>query len=104
PDGRRIAFEMRADNYDVVEIPLDPASPIVDVLAANRAEFSASRAADGRIVYVSNEPGQNEIRVRSMDGTDRAVVTFRDFPGEPDRAGALMSPSVSPDGQRVLFA
>ena len=95
---------MRSDNYDTVDIPLDESSPIVDLLAANRAEFSASRARDGRIVYVSNESGQNEIRVRSTDGTDRAVVTPQDFPGEPDRAVALMAPSVSPDGQRVLFA
>ena len=103
PDGRRIAFEMRSDNYDTVDIPLD-GSPIVDVLAANRAEFSASRARDGRIVYVSNESGYHQIRVRSNDGTDRAVVTPQDFPGETDRAGALMVPSVSPEGQRVLFA
>ena len=103
PDGRRIAFEMRVDNFDTVDIPLD-GSPIVDVLAANRAEFSASRARDGRIVYVSTESGYAEIRVRSTDGTDRAVVTPRDFPGEIDRAAAMVTPSVSPDGQRVLFA
>jgi Tol biopolymer transport system component len=103
PDGRRIAFEMRVDNFDTVDIPLDRA-PIVDVLAANRAEFSASRAKDGRIVYVSNESGYPEIRVRSTDGTDRAIVTPRDFPGEIDRAVAMTTPSVSPDGQRVLFA
>ena len=40
---------MRVDNFDTVDIPLD-GSPIVDVLAANPAEFSASRARDGRIV------------------------------------------------------
>ena len=57
-------------------------SPIVDVLAANRAEFSASRARTGASVHVSTESGYAEIRVRSTDGTDRAVVTPRDFPGE----------------------
>jgi Tol biopolymer transport system component len=103
PDGRRIAFESRHDNYDTIEIPLD-GSPIVDVLAASPAEVGASRTRDGRIVYVSNASGPHEIRVRATDGSDRAVVTLRDFPGEPDAGHALLSPTVSPDGQRLLFA
>ena len=103
PDGLRIAFEARRDNYDTVEIPLD-GSPILDVLAASPEEVGASRTRDGRIVYVSNASGHHEIRVRSADGTDRPLVTPRDFPGEPDFAVALLSPTVSPDGQRVLFA
>jgi Tol biopolymer transport system component len=102
PDGRRIAFESRRDNFDAIDIPLD-GSPVVDVLAASPAEAGASRASDGRIVYVSDASGAHEIRVRAPDGTDRVVVGPRDFPGETDTGIALLSPTISPDGGRVLF-
>jgi len=101
PDGRRIAFESRRDDYDTIEIPLD-GSPIVDVLAASPDEFGASRTKDGRIVYVSNASGIDEVRLRSADGSDRSVVIQpRDFPNEA--AGRLLAPKMSPDGQRIVF-
>jgi Tol biopolymer transport system component len=98
-DGR-VAFELGRDDYDLIEIPLD-GSAIIDVLSASPNESGGSRTPSGQVVYVSNQSGVDEIRVRSADGFDRAIVSIRDLAG--GRVGRLQGPVTSPDGQRVLF-
>jgi len=102
PDGRRIAFRTGDRNLDIVEIPLDPAAPIVDVLATSRNEVAARSTRPGELLYVTDKNEQHEVRSRRLDdGTERVIVGTRNFP--TDGVGLLSTAELSPDGSRVLF-
>jgi len=103
PDGNRLAFTSNAENYDVVEVPLD-GSAMRDVVATSRSECCAAWL-DGttKFVYVTNRSGSPEIRVRNrVDDSDRVVASTRDVRLNASSAQLDMG-ATSPDGERVAF-
>jgi len=103
PAGDRLAFTSNAENYDVVEIPLD-GSPLRDVVATSRSECCAAWIPrTTKFVYVTNRSGSPEVRVRNqVDRSDRVVASTRDVRQNATSAQLDMG-AVSPDGDRVAF-
>jgi Tol biopolymer transport system component len=93
PDGSRVAFTAGGANFDLVEVPLNGA-PMRELLATSGTESAGAWVRGGRVVFVTDRNGPQEIRVRSMaEGTDRLVATGQ----------ALAGPVASPDGERVAY-
>ena len=102
PDGKRIAYSAAVQNYDIVEIPV-AGGPVRPLIATSRNEaFPAWSPVAPLLAYVTNRSGPVEIWLRNTrDGSDRPVVTQRDFAG--DNTLSLMTLAVSPDGTRVAY-
>lgn len=103
PDGGRLVFTSNAEDYDLVEVPLD-GSPIRDVLATSRTECCAAwLPGTTKFVYLTNRSGLPEIRVRDqIDHSDRVAVSTRDVRQNATNAKLDMG-AASPDGERVAF-
>jgi Tol biopolymer transport system component len=102
PDGRRLVFTARQDDYDLIQLPVNGDRPLT--LAANsRNELSPSWSPDGtQIVYSTDRTGRRQIWMRNLKaGTDRPVVTGADFPA--GTTNALADPVFSPGGDRFAF-
>jgi serine/threonine protein kinase/Tol biopolymer transport system component len=102
PDGKKIAYTSWLQNFDIVEIPV-AGGPVHPLLATSRYEsFPAWSPLAPLLAYVTNRSGQQEIWVRNtQDGSDRPLVTQRDFPD--DDTLALWTLAVSPDGTRLAY-
>jgi len=103
PDGRRLVFASYAANWDLVELPID-GTPMRDALATSRTECCAAwLPGTMKFVYVTNQSGLPEIRVRDHnDRSDRVVASTRDFRRNAANAKLDMG-APSPDGQRLAF-
>jgi Tol biopolymer transport system component len=101
PSGRQIAFTDQREDYDLVEIPLD-GSPARSVLATSRNETDpAWSPAGNQYAYVTDRSGDQEIWLRSRDGSlERPLVTRGSF---QDATLLISGVSVSPDGRRVAY-
>jgi Tol biopolymer transport system component len=104
PDGHRVAFVAGGPDHDLVEIPLDAATPIRELLATSRNEYSGAWARDAaRFAYVTDRNGLAEVRVRGQgEAADRAVVDERAF-GSTVTSASIEAPLLSPDGRRVAY-
>jgi len=103
PDGKKIAYASMLLNFDIVGIPV-AGGAVQPMIATSRNEmFPAWSPKAPLLAYVTNRSGQQEIWLRNaQDGSDRPLVTQRDFPG--DETLALWTLAVSPDGTRVAYA
>jgi len=103
PDGKKIAYASMLLNFDIVGIPV-AGGAVQPVIATSRDEmFPAWSPTAPLLAYVTNRSGPQEIWLRNaQDGSDRPLVTQRDFPG--DETLALWTLAVSPDGTRVAYA
>jgi len=103
PDGKKIAYASAMRNFDIVEIPLG-GGPVRPLIATSRDEmFPAWSPVAPLLAYVTNRSGPQEIWLRNtQDGSDRPLVTQRDFPDD-DTLG-LWTLAVSPDGSRLAYA
>ena len=102
PDGNRLVFTARQDDYDLIQLPADGGAP--RTLSANsRNELSPSWSPDGgQIVYSTDRTGEREIWLRNLTaGIDRPVATPQQFP--PGTTTALADPVFSPGGDRFAF-
>lgn len=101
PDGRKIVYvEGRAD-FDVMSVSFDKPEARRFV-GTDRDELTPAWAANvPRLAYVTNRNGAIEIWVHNGDGSDRPIVSARDFP--PGTTQWFMTPSPSPDGNRVVY-
>ncbi len=102
PDGKRIAYASMAENFDIVEIPVS-GGPIRPILATSRNEMSPAWSPVAPLLaYVTDRSGPQEIWLRNaQDGSDRPLVTQRDFADDTLALGTL---AVSPDGSRVAYS
>jgi dipeptidyl aminopeptidase/acylaminoacyl peptidase len=102
PGGERLAFTSVAEDYDLMELPLD-GSPPRTLLATSRNMYSPSWSPAGdRLIYATDRTGAAEIWIHNMKaGIDQPLVTPRDFPA--GTTTALATPVFSPDGSRFAF-
>lgn len=101
PDGRQIVYSEDRADLDIVTVSLlDGKSRkfIATDVAEQMPEWSARSE---KLVYVTSRNGAMEIWLRSADGSDRPLVTSKDFPGNSTHW--LWAPSLSPDGTQVVF-
>jgi Tol biopolymer transport system component/DNA-binding winged helix-turn-helix (wHTH) protein len=100
PDGKRLVFTDIEAAFDIVTLNLDDAT-VTPLIATDRAETMPSWAPNGSgLVYVTDRAGAWEIWLHQPPMADRPIVTARDFPTE---TLFLMSPTLSPDGRRVIY-
>ena len=102
PDGRRIVFSEGMGHLDVVSVDLEHASGSRLITTELGGTMPAWAYRKPLLVYVTNRNGPMEIWLHSADGAERPLVTARDFP--PDTTQWFMSPALSPDGGRVIYA
>jgi eukaryotic-like serine/threonine-protein kinase len=101
PDGHRIAFSTEHVDFDIASIPLD-GSPPQPILATARNEFSPSWSRSGRMAFITDRSGQDEVWLRDARGDwERPVVTQTDFPN--DHTVGIRQAAISPDGARVVY-
>jgi serine/threonine protein kinase len=101
PDGQSILFTEDITDYDILSMSLTDGTTQGLVVTA-RSEGNPSWAANADLfVYVSDRSGQEDIWLRSKDGTDRPLVTMASFGPNPPKW--MFAPVLSPDGTRVIF-
>jgi serine/threonine protein kinase len=101
PDGQRLMFAEVTSNFDVVSADLATAA-VRPLIATERTEVMPAWAAKRPLlVYITNRNGPAEIWLHSPDSLDRPLITAKDF---PDRTQWFHGPTLSPEGDRVIFA
>ena len=103
PNGQQVAFVEGETDYDLIEIAMSSARPASrSLLATERNESDPGWASDGRLVYVTDRAGQDEIWIRSADGDDdRPVITQQLFGSDVNVM--LAAPAFSPDGRVLTY-
>ncbi|HUB79975.1 MAG TPA: protein kinase [Bryobacteraceae bacterium] len=103
PDGEQIAFSAGANDFDLLEVPLD-GSAATKMLATSRSERDPSWSpVSDQYVYSTDRTGTAQIWLRSGAGDwDRPVVTERDF-GQAWIV-SFNEVSFSWDGLRIAYA
>src|SRR5690606_13092864 len=103
PDGRRLAFSVRARRTRVWSFPFDPAEGRllgagVPITSGGAIERDAAAPRDGlRVAFRSVRGGLQELRSRSIaDGTERVLISSHEWSGT--------GPRWSPDGSRLVYA
>ena len=102
PDGRTIAFDSTATDFDLVEVPLD-GSPLRPFLSSTRNEFDpATSPTTTQFAFVTDRAGTLQIWLQNEEGyLQQPLVTEADFGGASSMAvGSL---AFSPDGRRLAF-
>lgn len=93
-NGKRALFTARGE---VFSVPLKDGVTLNLTHTPGAHEREASWSPDGRrVVYVSDESGEEAIWVRDADGTNPRQLTNETF-------GRLYQPRWSPDGARIAF-
>ena len=101
PDGRRIAYTVAQDDFDLVDVPLD-GGPERTVLSTGRNEFDPAWSWSGNLLaYSTDRTGTSQIWVRQRDGFERPLVTEKDF--DQTWIASFDEPNFSPDDQRIAY-
>jgi len=102
PDGRTIAFDSQATDFDLVEVPSD-GSPLRPYLSSTRNEFDpAASPVNTQFAYVTDRAGNLEIWLQNEEGyLQQPLVTA----AEDDKSNSLAVGALafSPDGRRLAF-
>ncbi len=101
PDGRRIAYTVAQDDFDLIEVPLD-GTPVRTLLATGRNEFDPAWSWSGsQLAYSTDRTGTSQIWVQQRDGWQRPLVTEKDF--DQTWIASFDEPNFSPDDQRIAY-
>jgi len=101
PDGKSLIYRQGTSSTDVVSVSVADGSAST-LVSTGWEEIEAAWAAKAqKLAWVTNRSGSYEIWMRSGDSADRPVVTAANFPD--GRNSGLMSPALSPDGERLIF-
>ena len=101
PDGRSIIYSAVSNDLNIASVSLTDAKPS-KLIATDRNESMPSWSAkSGELAYVTDRNGPPEIWIKARDGTERPLITQKDFGASPTLL--LADPSLSPDGLRIVF-
>jgi Tol biopolymer transport system component len=103
PDGKRIVYASTAEDYNMVEVPVD-GGPVRNLLTTSRSElFPAWPPSGEEYAYVTDHSGDSEIWIRSRRSNwERPLITPKDFSKNPPTQ--FFTPEYSPDGASLAFA
>ena len=101
PDGKSILYDQDASHYDVVSVSVEDGTAKTLITTGHDEVMAAWAANQAKLAWVTDRSGPGEIWVRSLDGSDRPVVTAADFPAGTNKS--FMNPSLSPDGDRLIY-
>ena len=85
-----------------VSVSVDDGSTKTEIAGGPWNDDASWSSDSPKLAWVTDRNGPIELWVRSSDGSERPAVTPADFP--VDSTSALVSPSLSPDGERVIYA
>ena len=101
PDGRRIAYTVAQDDFDLIDVPLD-GTPVRTLLSTGRNEFDPGWSWSGsQLAYSTDRTGTSQIWVQQRDGWQRPLVTEKDF--DQTWIASFDEPNFSPDDQRIAY-
>jgi eukaryotic-like serine/threonine-protein kinase len=103
PDGTKVIFASTAEDYNMVEIPID-GGMTRSLLTTSRSElFPAWPPVGEEYAYVTDHSGGSEIWIRSRrNNWERPLITPKDFSKDPPTQ--FFTPEYSPDGATLAFA
>ena len=101
PDGKSILYDQDASHYDVASLSVEDGTAKTLITTGHDEVMPAWSANQAKLAWVTDRSGPGEIWVRSLDGSDRPVVTAADFPAGTNKS--FMNPSLSPDGDRLIY-
>jgi Tol biopolymer transport system component len=102
PDGGRLVFREETRDFNVIQVDVQTGQ-VSAILSGRRAEDMPAWSTKAALMaYVTNRSGQPEIWLHEPGRPERPVVTPLDFP--PGTTDTFMTPSVSPDGARIIYA
>ena len=100
PDGSKMIVHDARGDFDIVTLDWRTMRPTT-VIATDRSEFAPAWAAEvNSMVYATDRSGASEIWLRQEQKPDRPLVTASDF---TTATLALLAPTLSPQGERVIF-
>jgi Tol biopolymer transport system component len=99
PDGRSILYTLFMGRHDVTSVSVEDGTTRTLISTGHDETGAAWSANKAELTWVSNRGGQDEIWIRSPDGTERPAVTGADFP----ELEAFINPTLSPDGERIIY-
>jgi hypothetical protein len=101
PDGSRVAFVERTDDWNVLQVHVTTGE-VSPLLTTRRNEDMPAWSMTAPIMaYVTDRTGEPEIWVHEPGRPDRPAVTRRDFPSGTTKN--FLGPIVSPDGTRLIY-
>jgi Tol biopolymer transport system component len=101
PDGQRLIFQEDTGSFDIVSVDLATAAATPLIATQRDEEMPGWAAQKPLMAFVTDRNGAQEIWLHGDDGSDRPLVTARDFPGVAVQW--LMGPALSPPGDRVVY-
>ena len=101
PDGRSLIYEQDLSGWDVVSVSVDDGSTKTVIGIGRKDVMAAWSARQAKLAWVTDRNGPEEIWLRGPDGSERPAITAQNFPLGTSKA--LMNPSLSPDGDRLVF-
>ena len=101
PDGKSIVYSSVSNDLNIISVSLNDARPN-RLIETDRNESMPSWAAkSGELAYVTDRNGPPEIWMKARDGSEKPLVTQKDFGPSPTLL--LANPSLSPNGQKIIF-
>ncbi|HYK38029.1 protein kinase domain-containing protein [Alloacidobacterium sp.] len=101
PDGMSILYSLVTERYDITSISVEDGTTRTFVTTGHDEVEAAWSLNQPKLTWVTNRSGPQEIWVRLPDGSERPAVTGADFPGVQS---AFTNPSLSPDGERIIYS
>jgi hypothetical protein len=100
PDGGSILYSLIAHRFDLASVSVEDGTTKTLITTGHDESEAAWSANQTKLTWVTDRSGPNEIWIRLPDGSDRPAVTGADFPGVQS---GFSNPSLSPDGDRVVY-
>jgi serine/threonine protein kinase len=101
PDGKTLIYAEHTKQFDLASISVEDGFVRMLTTGGHEEHKPAWAAHQPKLTWVSERSGLPEIWVRNSDGSERPVVTTKDF--EDVNGGLFENPSLSPEGDRLIY-